>query len=150
TTGLLTGAWVLLHGPVVSGVRRKLQLLAGLALGALLAAAQVAPAAAASVRAHRDAIATPDFWSLHPLSLWETIVPHLFGNYYDAFLADLPWMGALNFGRDPLLYSIYVGPLVGVSACPAAARLRRNWFWVVAALTLTVAALGGYTPVYPL
>ena len=83
-----------------------------LAAGALLAAAQLVPTAMAGVRAHRGALATPDFWSLHPFALWETIAPGLFGNYYDAFLADLPWMGALNFGRDPFFYSLYVGPLV--------------------------------------
>jgi hypothetical protein len=80
--------------------------------GGLLASAQLIPTFLAGVRAQRAALATPDFWSLHPLSLWEAIAPNLFGNYYDAFLADLPWMGALNFGRDPFFYSFYLGPLV--------------------------------------
>jgi len=148
-TGALAAAWILCQGPVASAVGRKAGLLAGLALGAMLAAAQLVPTALASVRAHRGALATPDFWSLHPLALWEAIAPHLFGDYYGSFLADLPWMGTLNFGRDPFFYSIYVGPLVGVLACAGAARLRRNWFWVAAALIFTLAALGGYTPVYP-
>ena len=93
-------------------VRRTVAVVAALAAGALLAAAQLVPTVMAGVRAQRSALATPDFWSLHPFALWETVAPHLFGNYYDAFLADLPWMGALNFGRDPFFYSLYVGPLV--------------------------------------
>ena len=105
----------------------------------------------AGVRAHRGTLATPDFWSLHPFALWETLAPHLFGNYYDAFLADLPWMGALNFGRDPFFYSLYVGPLVLLLACAGlAARFRRNAFWLAILLVFLVAALGGYTPLYPL
>jgi prepilin-type N-terminal cleavage/methylation domain-containing protein len=148
TTGLIEACWILRLE--ASGFARKIQLLAGLALGGLLAAAQLVPTAVASVQAHRGALATPDFWSLHPLSLWEAIAPNLFGNYFDAFLASLPWMGALNFGRDPFFYSIYVGPLVLVLACAGAARLRRNAFWVAVAVVFTIAALGGYTPFYPL
>ena len=105
----------------------------------------------AGIRAHRGTLATPDFWSLHPFSLWETVAPHLFGNYYDAFLADLPWMGALNFGRDPFFYSLYVGPLVLLLACVGiAAHFRRNAFWMAILLVFLVASLGGYTPLYPL
>jgi prepilin-type N-terminal cleavage/methylation domain-containing protein len=135
----------------VDGWRRKVVVLAALALGAALAAAQLVPTFLAGVRAHRAALATPDFWSLHPLALWEAIAPNLFGNYYDAFLADLPWMGALNFGRDPFFYSLYVGPLVLLLAgVGAAAAIRRHGFWVAVALAATIASLGGYTPFYPL
>jgi hypothetical protein len=130
--------------------RRRPWLLAALPLGALLASAQLVPTMMAGVRAHRSALATPDFWSLHPLALWETLAPHLFGNYYDAFLGDLPWMGALNFGRDPFFYSYYVGPLVLVLAAGGAMRLRRNALWIAVLVAFTIAALGGYTPLYPL
>ena len=143
-TGVLAVAWILRSRP------GKIRLLAGLVLGALLAAAQLVPTALASMRAHRGALATPDFWSLHPLSLWESLAPNLFGNHYDAFLGDLPWMGALNFGRDPFFYSIYVGPLVLVLACAGASRFRRNWFWIAVTVAFTIAALGGYTPLYPM
>jgi hypothetical protein len=146
-TGLLDVCWIVRHG--TSGVARKMRLLGALMLGALLAAAQLVPTLLASMRAHRSALATPDFWSLHPLSLWEAIAPNLFGNYFDAFLAGLPWMGALNFGRDPFFYSIYVGPLVLLLACAGARRLRRNAFWIAVAVVFTFAAMGGYTPVYP-
>jgi prepilin-type N-terminal cleavage/methylation domain-containing protein len=131
--------------------RRKITVVAGLALGALLAAGQLVPTAMAGVRAHRGALATPDFWSLHPFALWETVAPHLFGHYYDAFLADLPWMGALNFGRDPFFYSLYIGPLVLLLAClGVVTRFRRNALWLAIALVFLAASLGGYTPLYPL
>jgi prepilin-type N-terminal cleavage/methylation domain-containing protein len=124
---------------------------AWLAGGAGLAAVQLVPTFAAGVRAHRAALATPDFWSLHPVSLWEAIAPQLFGNYYDAFLGDLPWMGALNFGRDPFFYSLYVGPLaLLLAAVGATERPRRSLLWIAALVAFTIAALGGYTPLYPL
>ena len=127
-----------------------IRVIAGLAAGALLAAVQLVPTLVAGIRAHRGALATPDFWSLHPLSLWEALAPHLFGNYYDAFLADLPWMGALNFGRDPFFYSTYVGPLVILLACAGLFTCpRRTAFWALVALASVAAALGGYTPFYP-
>lgn len=130
--------------------RRRMAAVAGLAAGALLAAAQLIPTAAAGVRARRAMLATPDFWSLHPFALWEMLAPHLFGNYSDAFLADLPWMGALNFGRDPFFYSLYVGPFVLLLAAVAlATNLRRTAFWFGVLAISLVAALGGYTPIYP-
>jgi prepilin-type N-terminal cleavage/methylation domain-containing protein len=121
----------------------------GLVSGALLAAGQLLPTAMAGVRAHRAALATPDFWSLHPLSLWETLAPHVFGDYYQASLPDLPWMGALNFGRDPFLYSLYLGPpTLLLAVVGASAPRRHNALWIAVALIFLAAALGGYTPVY--
>jgi hypothetical protein len=137
-------------GLVVTAFSRKMRPIVYLAAGGLLASAQLVPTFLAGVRAQRAALATPDFWSLHPLSLWEAIAPNLFGNYYDAFLADLPWMGALNFGRDPFFYSFYVGPLVLLLAGIATwSAPRKQAFWVIVAVLATVAALGGYSPVYP-
>jgi prepilin-type N-terminal cleavage/methylation domain-containing protein len=149
-TGLLAGLSTF-TGPAASAFRRKTQLLLGLAAGGLLAAAQLVPTLLAGVRAKRGALATPDFWSLHPVGLWDAIAPGIFGNYYDAFLADLPWMAALNFGRDPFFYSLYVGPVVLLLAAIGVARApRRNVFWLAIAVVAIVAALGGYTPLYPL
>jgi len=142
------------EGPVASAfgvkIKRTISAAIGLIAGAGLAAMQLAPTALAGVRAHRGAVATPDFWSLHPLSLWEVLAPHLFGNYYDSFLPDLPWMGALNFGRDPFFYSLYLGPLVLLLAAIGATAGRRALFWVAVLLVSIVAALGGYSPLYPL
>jgi hypothetical protein len=151
-TGLLAAAWVLVASASrgVATWRWKILSTVYLFLGGLLASAQLVPTFLAGVGAHRAALATPDFWSLHPLSLWEAVAPNLFGNYYDAFLADLPWMGALNFGRDPFFYSFYVGPLVLLLAGIAVwSAPRKQVFWVAVAVVATVAAIGGYSPLYP-
>ncbi|HMC77226.1 MAG TPA: prepilin-type N-terminal cleavage/methylation domain-containing protein [Vicinamibacterales bacterium] len=149
-TWAATGVVAVGYG-MASASRRTILAAGSLAAGALLAAAQLVPTAMAGVRAHRAALATPDFWSLHPFALWETLTPRLFGDYYTTFLADLPWMGALNFGRDPFFYSLYVGPLVLlVAGLGAAARFRRNVFWIAILFVFLVAALGGYTPLYPI
>ena len=62
----------------------------------------------------------------------------------------MPWMGALNFGRDPFFYSLYVGPLVLLLAAIGAIAGRRTLFWVAVLTVAVAAALGGYTPIYPL
>jgi len=135
---------------VASAFRRKISVVAALAIGALLGAGQLVPTAMATVRAERTVLATPDFWSLHPIALWEAVAPGLFGSY-NATLAELPWMGALNFGRDPFFYSLYVGPLVLLLAgVGLASRFRRNVFWLLVAVVFLAAAFGGYTPFYPL
>jgi prepilin-type N-terminal cleavage/methylation domain-containing protein len=151
-TWAATGVFAILYSIFrPTSLRQIARVIMGLVAGTLLAAAQLVPTLVAGVAAHRAALATPDFWSLHPLSLWEALAPHVFGNYYDAFLADLPWMSALNFGRDPFLYSIYVGPLVLLLVCAGLmARPRRTAFWGVVALLFLIASLGGYTPLYPL
>jgi prepilin-type N-terminal cleavage/methylation domain-containing protein len=120
--------------------------------GAALSAVQMLPTIAAGVAANRAGrSAAPDFWSLHPLGLIEVVVPHLFGNYYDAFIPETPWMARLNSGREPFFYSIYAGPLVMLLACAA---LRTRWRaaapWLALTVIFALAAMGGYTPVYPL
>jgi prepilin-type N-terminal cleavage/methylation domain-containing protein len=150
-TGASTAVVAIGSVAAAQGWRAALRCVAGLAAGAGLAAVQLLPTSTAGMAAHRGMLATPDFWSLHPLALWETIAPHLFGDYYTAFLADLPWMGALNFGRDPFFYSLYIGPIVLLIAAFAVVRRERvTAFWTLAALAFVVAALGGYTPIYPL
>lgn len=134
------------------GRRLRLVTLVGAALaaGTLLAAMQLAPTMIAGVRAHRGSLATPDFWSFHPLAVAEFLMPHVFGNYYDAFLADIPWMTVLNSGRDPFYYSIYIGTLVLLLATAGVAtRPREGIFWSVVALVFALMAMGGYTPFYP-
>ena len=122
-----------------------------IALGGALSAAQMLPTTVAGIEAGRAAWSdTPDFWSLHPLAAVEAVVPHLFGNYYTSFLADMPWMTALNSGREPFFYSLYVGPLVVLMACAGiAAYPRRCTPWLLLLVLFGVAAMGHYTPVYP-
>src|SRR5256885_16379344 len=61
-TWVATGVLAAASAPVASAFRRTLSTLVGLALGGLLAAAQLVPTMAASLRAHRGMLATPDFW----------------------------------------------------------------------------------------
>jgi prepilin-type N-terminal cleavage/methylation domain-containing protein len=137
-------------GSVASAFKRTFAVVAALVAGALLAAGQIVPTVMAGIRAQRAVLATPDFWSLHPFALWEAVLPRVFGDVY-ASLADSPWMGPLNFGRDPFFYSLYVGPLVLLLACAGVVtRFRRNAIWLAIALLFCIAALGGYTPLYPL
>jgi prepilin-type N-terminal cleavage/methylation domain-containing protein len=142
-----TGALALTYGMLRSNRRR--QVAAGLVAGALLAAVQLVPTTLAGVSAQRTALATPDFWSLHPVALWETLAPHLFGDFFTGTFATLPWMRALNFGRDPFFYSIYVGPLILLLALIGTLSRSGTGFWVGVLLLFLVAALGGYTPLYP-
>ena len=132
-------------------LRSVLWVAAAGAAGALLAAGQLGPTIASGIAAHRGAVASPDFWSLHPLGAIELVAPHLFGNYYDAFLASMPWMSPLNSGREPFYYSIYVGPLVLLLAAAAtAAHPRRSLLWCVIGVVFLIAAMGKFTPAYPL
>ena len=126
-------------------------LLTGLVLGAGLSAVQMLPTITAGIRAGRGAWSeTPDFWSLHPLAAVELLVPHLFGNYYTSFLADMPWMTTLNSGREPFFYSLYVGPLVVLLACVGSlAAPRRSLPWILLLVVFGIAAMGNYTAVYP-
>ena len=135
---------------ITPGAAAAARVAAGLLLGALLAAVQLWPTMMAGVRADRGSSTTPDFWSLHPLAALEVVAPHLFGNYYHAFLADMPWMAPFNSGREPFYHSIYVGPIVlALAVAGTLARPRRNLVWVLLALLFFAAAMGGYTPFYP-
>jgi len=125
----------------------------GLALGSLMAAAQLLPTWEAVSASWRPLIRARDFWSLHPFALVETVIPHFFGNFFDAFkLEDMPWLGPLNSGREPFFYSVYVGPAVLALACfGAISPGQRAWarFWSATAVLAVFAAMGGNTPVYP-
>ena len=131
--------------------RHLVRVAAGLVAGVLLAAVQLAPLFHAASRSARGAGTDATYWSLHPLALVETIVPHLFGDVYDANLEKLPWVSPLNTGREPLLYSLYVG----IGACALAlvrgtdrssAAWRRFWWLVVG--VATVMAVGEHTVIY--
>ena len=134
-----------------SRVPNLLSTAVAIAAGALLAAGQLVPTFLAGVSAHRGALPSPDFWSAHPLTVLEIVAPHLFGNYYDAFLADIPWMTVLNSGRDPFFYSLYIGPLVLLLAAAGVVGPAR---WCAGSGLIDRARVprrgfGGYTPIYP-
>lgn len=129
----------------------RLVALAALAIaaGGLLAAIQYLPMMAASRGSMRGARTVVDFWAFHPLALIELIVPHFFGDYFHSQLRELVWMVALNSGRDPFYYSMYVGlPIVLLAMVAAFSGRPRTTFWTMAVLACVVLSLGEHTPVY--
>jgi hypothetical protein len=90
-------------------------------------------------------------WSLHPLSLVEAIAPQAFGDPLLPFGAGGSWTMALNSGREPFLYSIYLG--VGTCGLALLGALvprsrRAAIFWSAVALVTLVLALGDNAGVY--
>ncbi len=125
--------------------------LAAVVLGLVLAAIQFAPLLGASRHSVRSLMTGDDFWAFHPLALLELFVPHFYGDYFSSNLRELPWMVALNSGREPFYYTMYVGVVaVVVAALATTIRRRQHAFWATALLAAVVAALGSYTPIYPI
>jgi hypothetical protein len=123
---------------------------AGLIAGVLLAAVQFVPLAAASRVSVRGLMRGDDTWSFHPLTLFELIVPHFFGDYFTSHLRQLVWMVALNSHREPFYYTMYVGvPTVLLAAIAAMSRRRHTLFWTAVIAACLFASFGDYTPVYP-
>ena len=131
----------------------KLLVLAGsgAVLGVLLASIQFLPLAHAGTQSVRSFMEPDDFWSLHPLALLELFAPHFFGEYFHSNLSELTWMPALNSGREPFYYTMYIGaPVVLVAAVAACARRPRTTFWVLVIAGCVLASMGAHTPFYPL
>jgi hypothetical protein len=154
-TCALALAYIILGVPNVSWTERRGSLLwvtAAIATGVLLAAVQLVPLGLAASRSMRGVGIDTTFWSLHPLSLLELVLPHLFGNVYHINRETLPWMMPLNAGREPLFYSLYVGigacALALVSSRNTTVQRWRSFWWLVIAIC-TISALGEHTSVYP-
>jgi len=131
----------------------RLLVLAGAAvtLGILLAAIQFVPLAQAGRQSVRSFMEPDDFWSLHPLALLELFAPHFFGEYFHSNLAELTWMPALNSGREPFYYTMYIGvPFVMSASVAACARRPRTMFWALVIAGCVLASMGAHTPFYPL
>ncbi|HWT44493.1 MAG TPA: YfhO family protein [Vicinamibacterales bacterium] len=123
----------------------------GALLGMLLAAIQYVPLAQAGSQSVRSFMEPDDFWSLHPLALFELFAPHFFGEYFHSNLSELTWMPALNSGREPFYYSMYLGvPVMMTAAVAACARRPRTTFWMLVVAGCVIASMGAHTPVYPL
>jgi hypothetical protein len=131
----------------------RLLLLAGtgVVFGLALAAVQFVPLAHAGRQSVRSFMEPDDFWSLHPLALLEFFAPHFFGEYFHSNLAELTWMPALNSGREPFYYSMYIGvPIVMSAGMAACARRPRTIFWALVIAGCVLASMGAHTPFYPL
>lgn len=105
------------------------RVLGGASLGAGLAAVVLVPAAALFVESARaGAAALPEAfgWSLVPARLLEALVPpasRTLGEGADSLL----WSSRLYAGREPFLYSLYLGCLLPPLAWVGLRRLDRAW-----------------------
>ena len=123
---------------------------AAIVLGVMLAAIQFIPLAAAGRGSVRALMQPDDFWSLHPIAMFELVVPHFFGEYFRSNLAELTWMTALNSGREPFYYSMYMGvPVMMAAVLGALSRRPRTTFWGIVVLACMLASMGAHTPFYP-
>ena len=124
---------------------------AGMVAGLLLSAVQYVPMVLAGRESLRSTMTGADFWAFHPLALFELLVPQFFGNYFQSNLRELAWMTALNSGRDPFYYTMYIGvPIVLLAGVAMSSGRGGTRFWTVVIVACAIAALGSYTPIYPL
>jgi hypothetical protein len=122
------------------------------AAAGLVAAVQLVPMALAARESPRAFVSESDFWSLHPLWLLESLLPHLFGDTFTAPLRQLPWIEPLNSDREPFFFSLYLGPVVLLLALLGAVSGNRRWrtCWLTVGIGGLLCGLGSYTPIYPL
>jgi hypothetical protein len=119
---------------------------------AVISAVQLVPMALAASESPRGLMRTDNFWSVHPLWLVESVLPHVFGDTFLRYSSQLPWIYPLNSGRDPFFYSLAVGLVVLLSGVLGTLCGRRRWrfFWLTVVVVGLVVAFGDYTPVYPM
>lgn len=150
TTLAIAGAYAVLPAGRWRDVRLTMLCAAGLIAGVLLSAIQYVPLVFATRHSMRGAVAVSDFWAFHPLLLVELLVPHFYGDYFNSNLAELTWMVALNSGREPFYYTMYVGvPVVLAAAVASCSGRPGTLFWTCAVIACGVASLGDHTPLYP-
>lgn len=122
-------------------------------LMATLSAIQLLPAADLLESSRRGTQGLPfretAFWSFHPFSLLEVVLPDFYGR---ALEAPSPWTPALSGVHGPYFPSIFIGfvPLFLALAGWAIARDRRRVFVAAAALILLLLAFGRFSPIFPL
>jgi hypothetical protein len=132
---------------------RMLRMAGAGVVGVLISAVQIVPLLVAVSGSQRAADIDTAYWSLHPLTLLETVIPHLFGHVYHDYVHAFPWVAALNSNREPLYYSVYVGTGGCALAMLGSSELgERRWrlFWWIVFLVGVLCALGDHTPFYPL
>ncbi len=122
-----------------------------MAAAGVVSAVQLVPMTLAAQESQRGLLKANYFWSLHPLWLLESVLPHVFGHSYFGYDQQMPWLRPLNSGRDPFFYSLYVGPVVLLLSMLGALAGPRRWriFWFVVVVVAVVLSFGDYTPVYP-
>jgi hypothetical protein len=141
-------AWHLARAGCWSACGRPLRtLLGGAVLTLLLSAAQWLPTATQvpeSARAHADR-SSALFWSVHPLSLVDAVVPRLVGG---APLSE-PLRHAAFESREPLIKSTYLGVgMVALGLLGFALSGRRGLGLGMSTFFFLIAALGRHAPPY--
>ena len=148
----LLGSFLALSGDGLSLARRATRFVRALGIaavfGAAVSAVQWVPTAVLASRSTRpDApVALRDEWSTHPGALAQLALPLDFEN-----LPLKPPIRKLLFeGREPLLYSIYLGlPVLGLTAAGLLAPTRGRHLLTGLALFFVLLALGRFGPVWP-
>jgi Bacterial membrane protein YfhO len=132
------------EGRVVGVGTLALAVAGGLSAGLWMSVLEVAGRSAR--HALPEAIRT--YWSVHPLSLVETLVAGVPGR----LPLSPEWSAALFEGRGPFLASLYLGlaALGLVGAALATPIGRRRWALVALGLGAGLVALGRHAPVYDL
>lgn len=155
-TVALAGAYALfaVDRPVAfrDRVRRGVAVLLASAAALGFAAVQILPLISVAARSIRGAGWLIDEWRVHPLRLFELVMPDVFGNYLGTPAQVGPWLAAVNGGREPYLFSIYVGAgalLLAALAMFHGVRRGQVLFWLTAGLLAFFWALGDATPLYP-
>lgn len=89
------------------------------------------------------------YWSLHPLTLLDMVVPEFFGSVFDA---PTLWTSVLGNHNQPYYPSLFVGfiPLFFALLGWALGKNPRRRFVALASLVLLILAFGRFTPVFHL
>jgi hypothetical protein len=154
TLGLLVGYVVVGAGEpslLAPRMRVAVRVVGAIAVAGVLSAVQLVPMTLAAQQSPRGLLKANYFWSLHPLWLLESVLPHVFGHSYFGYNQQMPWLRPLNSDRDPFFYSLYVGPIVFLLSMLGVLTGQRRWrlFWLSVVIVAVLLSFGDYTPVYP-
>jgi hypothetical protein len=132
-------------------IRVAVRVVGAIGVAGVISAVQLVPMTIAAQESPRGLLKANYFWSLHPLWLLESVLPHVFGHSYFGYNQQMPWLRPLNSGRDPFFYSLYVGPIVLLLSMLGVLTGQRRWrlFWLSVVIVAVLLSFGDYTPVYP-
>lgn len=132
-------------------VFRRFALVGLMMLG--LCAVQLLPSLDLLSHSHRGAVGLPfketTYWSFHPLSLFDGLIPNFFG---PPFTGTSLWSVTLNNGNLPYYVSVFVGfvPVYFALAGWALGNDRRRHFTGGLGLLFLLLSFGRYTPIFRL
>ena len=138
--------------PVRAQIGMVVRVVGAILTAAAISAVQLVPMELAASESPRALMRTGNFWSVHPLWLVESVLPHVFGDTFLQYDSQLPWIHPLNSGRDPFFYSLAVGLVALLLSVLGTLCGPRRWrfFWLTVVIVGLIFAFGDYTPVYPM